>query len=97
MGTANQFRSMGAAFGLAITTSVFNGYIGQRLVDLGIAEGSNSFEPTELALLPIEVQHGIRLVLSEGYNRQMYVLAGFAAAQIPAALLLWRRPHIVVE
>lgn len=88
---------MGAAFGLAITTSVFNGYIGQRLADLGISENSNSFAPTELSLLPTELQHGIRLILSEGYNRQMYVLVGFAAAQIPAALLLWRRPHIEVE
>lgn len=97
MGTANQFRSIGAAFGLAITTSVFNGYISRELEDLGIPYNGNSFSPDQLASLPASLQHNIKFILSEGYNRQMLVLTAFSAAQIPAAMLLWRRPHIQVE
>lgn len=97
MGTANQFRSMGAAFGLAITTSVFNGYINRKIADLGIPYNGSEFSPDQLALLPANLQHDIKFILSEGYNRQMIVLAAFSAAQIPAAMLLWRRPHIQVE
>lgn len=97
MGTANQFRSMGAAFGLAITTSVFNGYINHEIKDLGIAYNGSSFSPDQLASLPANLQHDIKFILSEGYNRQMLVLTAFSAVQIPAAMLLWRRPHIEVE
>jgi hypothetical protein len=35
-------------------------------------------------------------VLAHGYNLQMIVLCGFAAAQIPAALLMWRKKQITV-
>lgn len=96
MGAANQFRTMGSAFGLAITTSVFNGYTASQLGQLGISTDSNSvFSVAQLAELPAEVQVDVRTILSEGYNRQMVVLAALSAAQIPAALLLWRKKQIV--
>lgn len=88
---------MGAAFGLAITTSAFNGYINREIKDLGIPYDGSSFSPEQLASLPANLQHDVKFILSEGYNRQMLVLAAFSAAQIPAAMLLWRRPHIQVE
>lgn len=95
MGAANQFRTMGSAFGLAITTSVFNGFTASQLSQLGITDSRIGLAPDQLSLLPLGLQDEIRTVLSEGYNRQMLVLAGLSAAQLPVALLLWRRTQIV--
>ncbi|ROW13544.1 hypothetical protein VPNG_04491 [Cytospora leucostoma] len=95
MGAANQFRTMGSAFGLAITTSIFNGYIRSRLADLGLTDFSTSLAPAQIAALPLDVQLTVRTLLSEGYNRQMLALAALAAAEVPAALLMWRRKQIV--
>ncbi|KAG8162130.1 hypothetical protein KVR01_007895 [Diaporthe batatas] len=94
MAAANQFRTMGSAVGLAIATSVFNGYTFSRLAGLGI---NSSLEDiiTGQELLPVALRNEARHILSEGYNRQMLVLCAFSAAQIPTALLLWKRKHIV--
>ncbi|KAM7200712.1 Major facilitator superfamily domain containing protein [Naviculisporaceae sp. PSN 640] len=89
MGAGNQFRMIGSAFGLSITTSVFNTYTRARLSPLGINDLSDI--PKAAPSLHTEVMQ----ILSDGYNRQMLVLCGFAAAQLPAALLLWRRKQIL--
>ncbi|KAI0835189.1 MFS multidrug transporter-like protein [Hypoxylon sp. FL0890] len=36
----------------------------------------------------------VRLMYAGAFNQQMIVLAAFAAAQIPSALLLWKKPQI---
>lgn len=95
MGAANQFRTMGSAFGLAITTSIFNGYIRSRLASLGLTDLSKSLAPAQIAALPLDVQVTVRTILSEAYNHQMLALAVLAAAEVPAALLMWRRMQIV--
>lgn len=94
MAAANQFRTMGSAVGLAIATSVFNGYTLHRLAGLGI-NGSLDDIVTGQELLPVAFREEARHILSEGYNRQMLVLCAFSAGQIPTALLLWKRKHIV--
>jgi hypothetical protein len=38
----------------------------------------------------------VRSILATGFNRQMIVLSVFGAAQIPVAVLLWRKKQIVV-
>ncbi|CAH0052188.1 unnamed protein product [Clonostachys solani] len=96
MGAANQFRYMGSAFGLAIATSVFNGYGMSRLRDLGIAEPTELFLAGESDILPESTQEVVRQILSEGYNRQMLVLCAFAAAQVPATLLMFKRKQVIV-
>ncbi|RDA88664.1 hypothetical protein CP532_4033 [Ophiocordyceps camponoti-leonardi (nom. inval.)] len=98
MGLAGQFRTMGSAFGLAIVTSVFNGYTGHRLASLGLSPDVTSIEGVgsqRLAAVSPEVLADVRTILSEAYNRQMFVLCAFAAAQIPAALLMWKRKQLV--
>ncbi|RDA90121.1 hypothetical protein CP533_2571 [Ophiocordyceps camponoti-saundersi (nom. inval.)] len=98
MGLAGQFRTMGSAFGLAIVTSVFNGYTGPRLAGLGLSPDVTSIEGVgsqRLAAISPEVLTDVRSILSEAYNRQMFVLCAFAAAQIPAALLMWKRKQMV--
>ncbi|KAJ4401503.1 hypothetical protein N0V82_010863, partial [Gnomoniopsis sp. IMI 355080] len=84
MGAANQFRVMGSAMGLAIATSVFNGYVLPRLKSLGIKDPALYLANGYSQLAPDALKMEIRSILSEGYNRQMMVLAGLSASQIPA-------------
>ncbi|PHH70646.1 hypothetical protein CDD80_5877 [Ophiocordyceps camponoti-rufipedis] len=98
MGLAGQFRTMGSAFGLAIVTSVFNGYTGPRLASLGLSAEVTSVEglgTQRLSTITPEILADVRNILSEAYNRQMLVLCAFAAAQMPAALLIWKRKQLV--
>lgn len=99
LGTANQFRAMGGAIGLAVVTSVFNDYVGSQLSSLGIhvavTDLASLLTHGQLALTATE-QDELRSVLSDGYNYQMVVLAAFGAVQIPLALLMWRRQQVVV-
>ncbi|KAM7191826.1 Major facilitator superfamily domain containing protein [Rhypophila sp. PSN 637] len=95
MGAGNQFRMTGSAFGLAITTSVFNAYIRAQLSELGVTNTLQGLSSDFLDALPGHLKDAASQILSDGYNRQMLVLCGFAAAQFPAALLLWRRKQIV--
>jgi hypothetical protein len=95
MGAANQFRWMGSAFGLAIATSVFNGYTASRLEAIGIPGLASEFVTGAQQTLPQVIQDQVREILSGGYNRQMLVLCAFSAAEIPVGLLMWRRAQIV--
>ncbi|KAF2868357.1 major facilitator superfamily domain-containing protein [Massariosphaeria phaeospora] len=96
LGAANQFRAMGAAIGLAIVTSVFNGYVGSRFSQLGITVPVTTLATRHRSFLPPSLEGDIRNILSEGYNLQMLTLCAFGAAQVPAALLMWRRKQVVV-
>lgn len=98
MGAGNQFQMMGGAIVLAIATSVFNGYIRSPVQDLLGDSGSGSLVNlgASLAAVPVPIQEQIRLILAEGYNRQMLVLCAAGVAQIPATLLLWRKEQIKV-
>lgn len=86
---------MGSAIFLAIATSVFNGYIKSGLT--GVVDTSDLASLGKyLGSLPAQTQEQIKVVLAEGYNRQMFVLCGAAAAQFPAALLLWKKKQIKI-
>lgn len=81
---------------MAIATSVFNSYTRPRLADSVSQSGSLSLAglSQDLKSLPPATQTEVKLVLAQGYNWQMIVLCVCAAAQIPAALLLWRKDQI---
>jgi len=89
---------MGSAIGLAIVTSVFNGYVRSELARLGIAASVTDLgsQRGQSSTLPPGVQDEVLNALSQGYNRQMLVLCAFGAAQLPVALLMWKRKQIVV-
>jgi hypothetical protein len=50
-----------------------------------------------LATFPEVTQLAVRSSLGEGFNLQMTVLIGFAAAQLPATLLMWTKKSVVVQ
>lgn len=78
---------MGSAITAAVANSVYNGYTKPRLVDLNISDMAASSTSTT-------TKDMIKLIYAGGFNQQMVVLAAFAAAQIPAALLLWKKPQL---
>lgn len=91
----NQFRGMGSAIGLAIVTSVFNYHVGSQLSQLGISDPLTTVATQNRKPLPPALQDDIRSILSEGYNQQMLTLCAFGAAQVPVALLIWKRKQLV--
>ena len=96
MGVGNQFRMIGSAVIMAISTSVFNSYVRPHLAAiLGRDDASLVVLGQALVSLPPDAQDSLRLVLAQGYNRQMLILCASAAAQLPAGLLMWTKDQIV--
>lgn len=85
-----QFRTMGGAIGLAIATSVLNSYVRSHLAQMLPADQiSLLFRTTDaFAALPPELEDSVRAIFAHGYNLQIYVILGFAAAQLPVSLLM---------
>lgn len=94
LGAASQFRMMGSAITAAVVNSVYNGYTRSRLTELKVLESLPSATFLGQALSATSVEDMTKLIYAGGFNQQMIVLAAFAAAQIPAALLLWRKPQL---
>ena len=89
---------MGGAIGLAIVTSVLNshvqsilpGFLSQSQIDMLLQRSGT------ITQFPPHVQEMVKLVFAQGYNNQMKVLIGFAAAQIPGSLIMWQKKQIIV-
>lgn len=98
VGAVTQFLAMGAAIGLGIVTSVLNNFVTSRLSYFLSPSEVNTILQTSAAISKFypEQQDMIRSVFAEGYNLQMRILIGFAAAQLPASLVMWQKKQIVV-
>jgi hypothetical protein len=97
MGAVAQLRPMGGVIILAIATSVFNSNTRGKLSDiLGSVHGRDLLSNDIISGLDSDARERVRGILAHGYNLQMIVLCAFAAAQIPATLLMWRRKQIKV-
>ncbi|XXH01648.1 hypothetical protein Hte_008008 [Hypoxylon texense] len=95
MGAGSQFRMMGGAMVLAISTSVFNTYARPILQTLlGVSDTDVLIQV--LGTLPQALQEEVRYTLAEGYNRQVLVLCVSAALQVPASLLMWKKKQVVI-
>ncbi|KAI0399317.1 putative multidrug resistance protein fnx1 [Xylaria palmicola] len=93
LGAGSQFRFMGGAVVLAVSTSVFNTYVRPRVESqLGISNPDALIQI--LPHLPLPFQEQARGILAAGYSHQIIVLAVSAALQIPATLLMWRRRQL---
>jgi len=97
-GAIAQFRFLGGVIGLAIVTSVLNRFLTPKLLDIlppdqvhSLLESTNVLETFSEA-----TQMTIRSTFGDGYNLVMKILVGFAVAQLPATLLMWKREPIVI-
>ncbi|KAK8035121.1 hypothetical protein PG993_010116 [Apiospora rasikravindrae] len=96
MGTGNQFRMMGSAVALAIATTVFRSYTAASFARLGIDPSQEVDLGQRILALSEESREELRISLALGYNRQSLVTCIFAAAQVPAALLMWKKDQVLI-
>ena len=91
MGAVVQFRIMGGAIGLAIATSVLNSYVKSHLsAEISSQQLSSVLQSANaIGILNSTIQPTVRAAFGAGYNLQMKLMIGFAAAQIPVSLLMW--------
>lgn len=89
-GTIVQFRFLGGAIGLAISSNILNGRLAHHLRGIlkphtlhFVLENSTFME----GLAP-PIQDAVKQVFADSYSTQLKVMIGFAAAQLPAVLLL---------
>ena len=91
MGAITQFRIMGGAIGLAVATNVLNTHVRSNLSGIVTSQlVTRLLQSTEeIKTLDPSTQAVVRAIFGYGYNMQMRAMVGFAAAQVPASLLVW--------
>ncbi|PVH96850.1 drug resistance transporter [Periconia macrospinosa] len=94
-----QFRFLGGATALAIVTAVSNTWLRRNLaLLLDPPQVMMIFRATDfIDDLPLDVQPVIRGLFVKSFNLQMRILIGFAAAQFPFSLLLWKKEQIKLD
>lgn len=98
MGSVAQFRVMGGVIGLAIVTAASNGLVNEKLRNILPPAQLEEILRSAAAISSIsgDTLVRVRTVFAEGYNLQMKILAGLAAAQIPSSILMWQKEQIRV-
>lgn len=98
MGAADQVRMVGSVLALAIVTSVFNGHVRPLLDKIDISGGDIVADTAQhRGQVSVHLQEQINMILAEGYNEQMMVVTGFAAAQLLTVLLMWRKKQVTAS
>ncbi|KAH7330433.1 MFS multidrug transporter-like protein [Rhexocercosporidium sp. MPI-PUGE-AT-0058] len=94
-----QFKILGGMAVLAIVTSVMNRSIRNELLTiLPVEEVGKVLKATKvLSNLSEDMQEQVRGIFGRGYNLQMKIIIGFAAAQVPATLLMWTKKPLMVD
>jgi len=84
---------------LAIVTSVMNRWVRSELeIFLPIEQVELLLQRTDvISTLPEAAQSQVREIFGRGYNLQMKIMIGMAAAQVPSTLLMWTKKPIMVK
>jgi hypothetical protein len=84
---------------LAIVTSVMNRWVRSELEKfLPIEQVELLLQTTDvISKLPEAAKSQVREVFGRGYNLQMKIMIGMAAAQVPSTLLMWTKNPIMVK
>lgn len=90
---------LGGALGLALVTAIMNSSLKHTLAQMLSAQQiAQVFRTTEtIAHLPEPIQTRVREAFLNGYNTQLHILVGFAAAQTPATLLIWQKEPVRIS
>ncbi|KAL9621738.1 MAG: hypothetical protein Q9160_003856 [Pyrenula sp. 1 TL-2023] len=98
-GAVTQFRILGGVIGLSIVTSVSLRSIRENLSSVvPPLQVETLLDRTDtIQLLQGATRKAVREIFGNGYNLQMTILIGFAAAQSLGIVLMWRRKSIVVS
>ncbi|KAJ5540177.1 hypothetical protein N7513_008509 [Penicillium frequentans] len=89
-GTIVQLRFLGGAIGLAIASNILNGRLAHHLKGVLTSHELHLFleNVTTVQKLSPHLQDEVKSVFANSYRTQLIVMIGFAAAQLPAVLLL---------
>ncbi|KAJ5744567.1 hypothetical protein N7533_009437 [Penicillium manginii] len=90
-----QLRFLGGALGLAIASNILNGRLAYHLEGILTRHELHLFLENVESIkgLPIYLQDEVKNVFAGSYSTQLRVMIGFAAAQLPAVLLLIKPGH----
>ena len=98
VGTAaiSQFRILGGLVGIAFATSLSTPYLRSHIPQVAPASSvALILEKTaNIHLLPADLRTKVEKVFAESFSVQIKLVIGFAAAQIPATLLMWTKQHV---
>jgi len=89
-GAVVQFRFLGGALGLAIASNILNGHLAHHLRGvLGPRQLHILLENAkEIDYLSPHLAEEVKSIFADSFTTQLRVMIGFAAASVPAALLL---------
>ncbi|GLI77354.1 hypothetical protein PoHVEF18_005643 [Penicillium ochrochloron] len=89
-GTVVQLRFLGGAIGLAIASNILNGHLAHHLQDILSPHELHLFLENVKSITNFspQLQDTVKGFFAASYNTQLRVMIGFAAAQLPAVLLL---------
>ncbi|KAJ5218170.1 uncharacterized protein N7498_000269 [Penicillium cinerascens] len=92
-GAVVQFRFLGGALGLAIASNILNGRLVHHLQGILTPHQLHLFLENVKAInhLSPHLQEEVKRVFADSFTTQLRVMIGFAAASVPAALLLLKR------
>lgn len=89
-GAVIQFRFLGGAISLAIASNILNGNLAHRLQGILSSHELHLFleNVKSVGYLSPDLQEEVKSIFASSYSTQLKVMIGFAAAQLPAILLL---------
>src|SRR4051794_22746309 len=92
-GALNQARFLGGAIGLAIASNILYGKLKSDLPDSLPSDQVNQVieRASVLDTLPEKVQKAAGTVFAQSYTVQFQAMIAFAALQVPASLLIFKR------
>ncbi|KAI0147457.1 major facilitator superfamily domain-containing protein [Xylariaceae sp. FL1272] len=93
-----QFRFLGSAVAVSVTTGVGNGLVRDKLLgQLSPTQLKGIFRSAGMInALPESVIPVVRSTFVEAFNLEMRIVLGFAVASVFTILLVWKRPQIKV-
>lgn len=94
-----QFRFLGSAVVVSITTAVGNGYIRDKLSGILTSRQLQEIFRSSATIndLPPELESRVRREFTNSFNLQFHIILGFAVATVFTIILLWRRQQVKIE
>jgi MFS family permease len=94
-----QFRFLGSAVVVSITTAVGNGWIRDKLSGILTARQIKEIFRSSATIndLPPELEVRVRREFTNSFNLQFHIILGFAVATVFTIILLWRRQQVKIE
>ncbi|THV49260.1 hypothetical protein BGAL_0204g00150 [Botrytis galanthina] len=97
-GALLQFRALGAAIGLGITSATMNNYLSSHLTHILTSEEITQIfhSISSITTFPPEVQLKVLHAFADGYQLQIQIMAAFSGLQVLLVAMFWEKPQVRV-